>query len=370
MTSETQVSPQVQPALPFKPSASKNRLDKNSLMCSKFDSSLSLQRLLAGLICLLTSLAFLPCSFAAERPLGDINGDGVVSVLDIVNLNRHASKQGTLEEGKKIYADLNQDGVINDADREMMVKGILETETPENLPLAKVREASPTSGESNVAVTRETILYLTMPLSANATINTSNLYAKFGDRKLLTRAELSSDKRKVTVFYLEPIPASATITVYLDSIGLSDLVNRPIDADGDGVAGGVYSTSFTTLAITALPNTGVVGQVLASEKDSNGNDVPIAGAIITVDGMEETLRAVTDANGNFTLSPAPAGSFFVHIDGREAPIAGQDLTKRFTERDYYPFVGKKWFAEAGNSQNKSGDIDDTPNQGGGTGVIY
>jgi hypothetical protein len=307
---------------------------------------------------------------AAERTLGDIDGDGVVTVLDIVNLNKHASRQGTLEEGKKIYADLNQDGVINDADREMIIKGILETETPENLPLAKVREVSPTSGESNVAVTRETILYLTMPLSANATINTTNLYAKFGDRKLLTRAELSSDKRKVTLFYLEPIPASATITVYLDSTGLSDLVNRPIDADGDGVAGGVYTTSFTTLGITALPNTGVVGQVLASEKDSNGNDIPIAGAVITVDGMEETLRAVTDANGNFTLSPAPAGSFFVHIDGREAPIAGQDMTKPFTERDYYPFVGKKWFAEAGNSQNKSGDIDDTPNQGGGTGVIY
>lgn len=325
---------------------------------------------LAFIAILLSSSGLLQTVFAADRPLGDIDGDGVVSVLDIVNLNKHASKQGTLEEGEKIYADLNQDGVINDADREILVKGILETETPEKLPLAKVREVSPTRGESNVAVTRETILYLTMPLSSNATIDTSKLYAKFGDRKLLTRAELSSDKRKVTLFYLEPIPASATITVYLDSTGLSDLVNRPIDADGDGVAGGIYTTSFTTLGITALPNTGVVGRVLASEKDSNGDDVPIAGAIITVDGMEETLRAVTDANGNFTLSPAPAGPFFVHIDGREAPIAGQDMSKRFTERDYYPFVGKKWYAEAGNAQNKSGDIDDTPNQGGGTGVIY
>jgi formylglycine-generating enzyme required for sulfatase activity len=348
----------------------KNSRSSSTLIISGFFADCSKRAGLFLVALLLFAPGLLRTIDAAERTLGDIDGDGVVTVLDIVNLNKHASRQGTLEEGKKIYADLNQDGVINDADREMIIKGILETETPENLPLAKVREVSPTSGESNVAVTRETILYLTMPLSANATINTTNLYAKFGDRKLLTRAELSSDKRKVTLFYLEPIPASATITVYLDSTGLSDLVNRPIDADGDGVAGGVYTTSFTTLGITALPNTGVVGQVLASEKDSNGNDIPIAGAIVTVDGMEETLRAVTDANGNFTLSPAPAGSFFVHIDGREAPIAGQDMTKPFTERDYYPFVGKKWFAEAGNSQNKSGDIDDTPNQGGGTGVIY
>ena len=341
---------------------------------TRFQSIFVSKRIITMCAFLLIGFGILPCSFAADRPLGDIDGDGVVTVLDIVNLNKHASKQGALEEGKKIYADLNQDGVINDADREMIVKGILETETPENLPLAKVRDSSPTSGESNVAVTRETILYFTMPLSANASINTSNLYAKFGDRKLLTRAELSSDKRKVTVFYLEPIPASATITVYLDSTGLSDLVNRSIDADGDSVAGGVYTTSFTTLGITALPNTGIVGRVLASEQVDE-KDVPIEGVIITVDGMEETLRAVTDANGNFTLSPAPAGSFFVHIDGREAPIAGQGMTKPITERDYYPFVGKKWYAEAGNSQNKSGDIDDTPKQedgtgGGGTGVIY
>ena len=32
--------------------------------------------------------------------------------------------------------------------------------------------------------------------------------------------------------------------------------------------------------------------------------------------MEQTLRAVTDTNGNFKLAPVPAGRFFVHIDGR------------------------------------------------------
>ena len=75
---------------------------------------------LAFIAILLVSSSFLQTVFAADRPLGDIDGDGVVSVLDIVNLNKHASKQGTLEEGKKIYADLNQDGVINDADREAL----------------------------------------------------------------------------------------------------------------------------------------------------------------------------------------------------------------------------------------------------------
>ena len=38
------------------------------------------------------------------------------------------------------------------------------------------------------------------------------------------------------------------------------------------------------------------------------------GVTITVDGMEQTLRAVTDTAGRFTLNPAPPGRFFVHID--------------------------------------------------------
>jgi sugar lactone lactonase YvrE len=335
-----------------------------------FDSLSVFRRFITICAFVLISFGLLPCSIAADSTLGDIDGDGVVSVLDIVRLNNHAAKKASLGENQKILADVDQDGVINDADRDLLVQEILETRDPANLPLAKVRETSPSSGESDVAVSRETILYFTIPLHESSTIDTTKLTAKFGDRKLLTRAALSSDRRKATLFYLEPIPASATITVSLDSTGLKDLINRPIDADGDGVAGGVFTTSFSTLGITALPSTGVVGRVIASEKGSAGEDIPIEGAIITVDGKEETLRAVTDANGNFTLSPAPGGSFFVHIDGRQAPIVGQDMTKPITDRDYYPYVGKKWYAEAGNSQNKSGDIDDTPNQGGGTGVIY
>ena len=365
------VSPFTDHSLRANPGALENAFKYTDFFArTTFDSLSVFRRFITICAFVLISFGLLPCSIAADSTLGDIDGDGVVSVLDIVRLNNHAAKKASLGENQKILADVDQDGVINDADRDLLVQEILETRDPASLPLAKVRETSPSSGESDVAVSRETILYFTIPLHESSTLDTTKLTAKFGDRKLLTRAALSSDRRKATLFYLEPIPASATITVSLDSTGLKDLINRPIDADGDGVAGGVFTTTFNTLGITALPSTGVVGRVIASEKGSAGQDIPIEGAIITVDGQEETLRAVTDANGNFTLSPAPGGSFFVHIDGRQAPIAGQDMTKPITDRDYYPYVGKKWYAEAGNSQNKSGDIDDTPNQGGGTGVIY
>ena len=67
----------------------------------------------------------------------------------------------------------------------------------------------------------------------------------------------------------------------------------------------------------------VCGRVFASELaiPTAGNtnmsvNVPLQGVTVTVDGMEENMRAMTDQFGNFRLTNAPAGPFFVHIDGR------------------------------------------------------
>ena len=54
-------------------------------------------------------------------------------------------------------------------------------------------ETSPLDGETGVAVTRETIVRFSAPLSNTAVINGTNFYAGFGGRKLLSRVELSSD---------------------------------------------------------------------------------------------------------------------------------------------------------------------------------
>ena len=52
----------------------------------------------------------------------------------------------------------------------------------------------------------------------------------------------------------------------------------------------------------------------------------------------------TDANGEFTLDPAPAGRFFVNIDGRM-------ITGTYPDGDYYPFIGKAWHTIAGRTDN-------------------
>ncbi|WP_345736066.1 Ig-like domain-containing protein [Prosthecobacter algae] len=285
--------------------------------------------------------------------LGDLDKDGVFTAHDLARLVGHTAGTSLLAETLLPFADLSQDGVINDADHAELVKLILETSSPQALPLAHVRSASPHSGAGGVAVTRETILNFSMPLALNAVLDTNQFYAEFGGRKILARVEISSDKKKATLFYQEPLPSNARIHVTFAPTGLNDLVGRPVDPDGDGTAGGSYTTSFDTLSITALAGTAITGRVLASELGEGGADVPLQGVTVTVDGAEETLRATTDVNGHFTLTPCPAGSFFVHVDGRTA------LVSNYPNGDYYPNVGKRWDAIAGRTDNLSGNSDDT-----------
>jgi hypothetical protein len=142
------------------------------------------------------------------------------------------------------------------------------------------------------------------------------------------------------------------------------LLGRPIDPAGNGQTNRLKVIQFDTLSLTPLAGTGVVGTVYASElvpgPDTGTNAVnrPLAGVTITVDGMEQSLRAVTDKLGNFKLEPAPPGRFFVHIDGRT--VTNLPAGIHYPDQAYYPFVGKAWDAVAGRADNLAG----------GTGKIY
>ena len=210
---------------------------------------------------------------------------------------------------------------------------------------------SPANGEADVAVTRETIIQFSHPLDAN-TVTEGSVYAQFGGNKLAATRHLSPDRRRLTLFYDQPLPASARVRVTVDGDQLHDERGETVDANGDGIAGGTATIDFDTLGIAVVPGTSVCGTVYASELGDDGNggtvDVPLQGTRITVDGMETALFAITDTNGNFCLDPAPAGRFFVHIDGRTA-------TANVPAGAYYPFVGKAWEARAG-AQTDIGNV--------------
>ena len=201
-----------------------------------------------------------------------------------------------------------------------------------------VLETSPASGESGVATTRETIIDFSGPLDP-ASVTPAAFQAKQGDSDLPFRLQLSADKQRVTLFYNESLPGNAQVSVHIDGEQLRDAQGILVDVNGSGIAGGAGVLTFDTLSLTVVPGTSVCGRVFASELAVNSSNVslntPLGGVTITVDGAEDMLRTTTDSSGNFCLDPAPAGRFFVHIDGRTA-------TNGVPNGAYYPFVGKAW----------------------------
>ncbi len=219
-----------------------------------------------------------------------------------------------------------------------------------NLTGAGLLFTSPQDGEDGVAVTRETILAFSAPLDPS-TVTKSVFAASSAGDPLDFRLHLSQDQRQVTLFYTDPLPGNALVQVTVDGTLLRDAAGGLVDVDGDNIAGGSSAVSFSTLSLSMVAGTSVCGRVFASQLAASGNtsvNEPLQGVTITVDGKEQELRVVTDAGGNFCLDPAPAGRFFVHIDGRTAGNATPD-------GGYYPFVGKAWKSVPG-AQASVGDI--------------
>ncbi|MBL9126810.1 MAG: hypothetical protein JNL97_04145, partial [Verrucomicrobiales bacterium] len=295
-----------------------------------------------------------PASAAPPRFLGDLDGDGVATVLDLVRMVNHVTGVAPLAAEEAPFADLDQDSYVNDRDLERLATGILGQSSLPALPLARVRITSPDEGEPNVAVTREVVFRFTLPLGEAATVTTDRFAAFAGGRKLLSRVEISADRRGVTLFFLEPIPGNSQVTARFDGAGVVDFLGRAIDPDGNGEPGGVAELRYETLGTEPVGTTAVVGRVFASElipgadNTSATVNVPLQGVTITVDGREEQLRTTTDANGSFKLQPVPAGTFFVHVDGRTA------VGSQWPNGSYYPAVGKAWEAIAGREDNLAG----------------
>ncbi|MSU62119.1 MAG: hypothetical protein EXS31_06945 [Pedosphaera sp.] len=216
---------------------------------------------------------------------------------------------------------------------------------------ATLLTASPANGESGVAVTRETILRFTAPLSAGTVITPEVLFAEALGRRILARTELSSDHLTATLFYLEHLPGSARVRVTFVGDQVQDERGVFFDGNGDGRPGGTAFIEFDTLALETVPNTAIIGRVMASDPGPDPKnpgkflDRPLAGVTISVDGREQELRTTTDADGRFKLEPVPAGRFFVHVDGRTAQGS------QWPNGDYYPVVGKAWEAVAGRADN-------------------
>jgi hypothetical protein len=134
---------------------------------------------------------------------------------------------------------------------------------------------------------------------------------------------LSSDGLKASFFLAEGslLPASSTVRILIDGTQILDTAGQPVDADGDGIAGGTRITDFETVSVTPVPDTNIEGFIFDSNRRGpDGEDIPLEGVVVSVVGLPGVF-AVTDATGRFFLEDLPVPDAFLEFDATAVEAA-------------------------------------------------
>ncbi|EDX82789.1 Bacterial pre-peptidase C-terminal domain family [Synechococcus sp. PCC 7335] len=175
-------------------------------------------------------------------------------------------------------------------------------------------EISPTDGEEMVTLTREAIIRFDQPVDPSTVTKDAIKVIALG-QEVSGRLVVSSTEKFATFFPDEPWNPSTEVRIRVDGSQIIGRDGVAIDADNNGVPGGVLTADFRTLPITRIPDTDVFGYVFDSyNKNPDGSDIPLEGVEIRLDALPEVV-AVTDESGYFILEDVPAPDFYVYIDG-------------------------------------------------------
>jgi hypothetical protein len=292
------------------------------------------KRLLWGVV----SLGLLTARVAPAQPsqLGDLDADGQHTVLDLVRLINHLNAPSLnsqpLDPQLAPYADLNEDGYLNQQDVDLLADAILGLPLPLNTrPVA----LEPASGASEVGVTVRPKAVFPKPIDV-ATLNSNNFYATFAGRRLAATVAPANNGTFAWLFFNEPMPNASAIQVTVDGSTIRTKLGLPLDADGNGAPGGTIQFHFSTVSVTPIPGTILSSRIVDPGPDlvprtaddvtlgGNGFDYlfPVQGVRVYVIGQENNV-AYTDAEGRFTLTNMPVGDVKVVLDGRTATAVAQ-----------------------------------------------
>jgi|CXWL01.1.fsa_nt_gi hypothetical protein len=208
------------------------------------------------------------------------------------------------------------------------------------IPLTII-EVTPQQGLKNVGATFRPQVFFSLPINPGSLTNNNFFATDSTGTKLAATIVPSQDGTFAWLFFTNPMPGGETITLHVD--GTSILAagdGQPLDADGNGTPGGIFTSTFSTVSLVPLLGTTLSGKVLDPGPDlklmtfddirvgSDGvlhtsDDVflnPIAGAKVFIVGLENQA-VFTDAQGNFSFSAVPSGDIKLAIDGRTATNA-------------------------------------------------
>ena len=206
-----------------------------------------------------------------------------------------------------------------------------------NLEPLTIDRYFPKQGASQIGSTFRPEVVFSRPVDLR-TLNTASFYATdLSGNRLVTNIVPASDGSFAWLLFSTQMPSSSTISVVVDGNKIRGLDGQLLDADSNGVPGGVLTYSFSTVSQEVLANTSILGRVVDPGEDLKPmtiddikagpdgilftpDDVfvrPVAGAKVFILGS--SLPPVfTDAAGYFAIPSAPSGTVKLAIDGRTA----------------------------------------------------
>jgi hypothetical protein len=208
-----------------------------------------------------------------------------------------------------------------------------------------VTAVTPGNGAFDVGVTFKPQVSFSRSVDP-ATLTQDSFYATCPDgERIAANIVPAIDGSFAWLFFQSPLPGASVITLHING----DLIraasgSQMLDADGDGIGGGEFTSTFTTVSRASIPGTKLVGRVVDPGPDlepmtfddiRRGSDgiihtaddvflLPIANAKVFVLGHEERF-VFTDADGYFELDEVPVGNVKVAVDGRTATNAPEGI---------------------------------------------
>jgi len=312
------------------------------------------------------------------RGLGDLDGDGEVTVLDLVLLINHLNAQSAGSPTNDLlprlllgYADVNGDGYLNEKDVDRLADAILGIAiTTQPKPLV----SEPASGSSEVGVTVRPKVIFPKPIMPS-TLNSNNFYASFAGRKLPARIVPANDGSFAWLFFETNMPNACQVQVTVDGATISVASGEILDADADSLPGGIFKFNFSTVSVTPIPGTAVSSRIVDPGPDliprtsddvapgANGFDylLPTAGVKVYVLGLEANVT-YTDSYGRFTLTNMPVGDVKVVLDGRTAtnPPLGYYFPEMVMDTKFEPGITNGVMTIRGDNGNEMRDANGVP----------
>lgn len=213
-----------------------------------------LNRLVLGI--LVPALALSAYGQSLPSRIGDLDGDGQATVLDLVQLINYLggnadvlpNRPGVTLKEREAFADVDQNGVVDQRDEDALTDAILEIRSLPPFPPATITETSPANSEESVSPTRTVILRFSRRIDPT-TINSNNFYLIANGERLAGRIEVSSTEKFATFFPTDPFPASTEIRILVDGSLILDRWGLSVDV---GAARTLPAASQTLPAVSQI----------------------------------------------------------------------------------------------------------------------